>query len=149
VVRLNLEIFLAPKENTANRLADGTRTAYFRGRKLQGTAVKLPEGYRGVFAAVSAPEESSRRPEEAEVSDLEAGMPQGSLQVQAEFDEMVIWGHETAVDAAADPHLRAADEWLGLAEKVGPGRFGLLVSPMRLTLTYQINAYPIPTANNK
>jgi ribonuclease H2 subunit C len=114
------------ESNPANHLADGTRTAYFRGRKLQGTAVKLPEGYRGVVAVASAPEERSRRPEEAEVIDLEAGMPQGSLQVQAEFDEMVVWGHETAVDAGADPHLRAAEEWLALAEKVGPDRFDLL-----------------------
>ena len=98
---------------------DGTRTAYFRGRKLQGKAVALPEGCRGVVAATSATaQEPSRRPEEAEVIDLDAEMPQGTLQVQAEFDEMVVWGHEAAVDAAADPYVRGVDEWLALADKV-------------------------------
>ncbi|KAL2196735.1 ribonuclease H2 non-catalytic subunit-domain-containing protein [Corynascus similis CBS 632.67] len=96
----------------------GTRTAYFRGRKLQGTAVKLPDGYRGVVAVTSAPEQPSRRSEEPEVVDLEQSEPpHGSLQVQAEFDEMVVWGHEQPVDAAADPYLRGAAEWLTLAEK--------------------------------
>jgi ribonuclease H2 subunit C len=34
---------------------DGKHTAYFRGRKLQGRSVKLPEGYRGTCrVAVSA-----------------------------------------------------------------------------------------------
>ena len=97
---------------------DGTSTAFFRGRKLQGTTVKLPEGYRGVVAVTSAAEEPSTRPDEVEVVDLEAETPQGTLQTQATFDEMVVWGHESAVDAAADPYLRGAEEWLGLAEKV-------------------------------
>ena len=97
---------------------DGTNTAYFRGRKLQGTTVKLPEGYRGVVAVTSAAEEPSRRPDEVGVVDLEAEMPQGTLQTQAAFDEMVVWGHEAAVDAAADPYLRGAEEWLALADKV-------------------------------
>jgi ribonuclease H2 subunit C len=80
--------------------------------------VKLPEGYRGVVAVTSPAEEPSRRPEEPEVVDLEAGAPLGTLQAQAEFDEMVVWGHEVAVDAAADPYLRGAEEWLALADKV-------------------------------
>ena len=28
--------------------ADGTKTAYFRGRKLRGKTIQLPEGYRGL-----------------------------------------------------------------------------------------------------
>lgn len=100
------------------KVADGTRTAYFRGRKLQGKSVKLPEGHRGVVAVASAAEEPSRPAEDAGVIDLDAETPQGSLQVQAEFDEMVVWGHETTADASADPYLRGAEEWLALAEKV-------------------------------
>ncbi|KAG7286948.1 hypothetical protein NEMBOFW57_006448 [Staphylotrichum longicolle] len=96
----------------------GTGTAYFRGRKLQGKTVKLPEGYRGIVAVASPPEEPSRRPEEPEVVDLEAEAPLGTLQAQAEFDEIVVWGHEVAVDGAADPYLRGAEEWLALADKI-------------------------------
>ncbi|KAK3293894.1 ribonuclease H2 non-catalytic subunit-domain-containing protein [Chaetomium fimeti] len=95
---------------------DGTRTSYFRGRKLQGKAVKLPEGYRGAVAATSTAEQALER-SGAEVIDLEPEMPQGSLQVQAEFDEMIVWGHEAGVDAS-DPYLRGAEEWLALAEKI-------------------------------
>ena len=80
--------------------------------------MKLPEGYRGVIAVVSAAEEPARRPEEVDVVDLEAERPDGTLQAQAEFDEMVVWGHETAVDGTADPYLRGAEEWLALAGKV-------------------------------
>ncbi|KAL2177570.1 ribonuclease H2 non-catalytic subunit-domain-containing protein [Thermothelomyces heterothallicus CBS 202.75] len=106
--------FWNPRVNEA-----GTRTAYFRGRKLRGTAAKLPDNYRGVVATVSAPKQPSRRPEEADVIDLEPeAPPQGSLQVQAEFDEMVVWGHEQPVDAAADPYLRGVEEWLALADKI-------------------------------
>ncbi|AEO70925.1 c9faff0d-4010-499a-8491-e65dffd49e6a [Thermothielavioides terrestris] len=100
---------------------DGTSTAYFRGRKLQGKAIKLPDGYRGVVAAISASASESPlgRPEEAGVVDLEAETPpRGTLQAQAEFDEMVIWGHEVAVDASADPYMRGAQEWIALAEKI-------------------------------
>jgi ribonuclease H2 subunit C len=94
---------------------DGTPTAYFRGRKLQGKSVKLPEGYRGVVAAVS---EAEKPATEAEVIDLEAEAPQGSLQVQAEFDEMLVWGHESTVDASADPYMRGVEEWLALSDTV-------------------------------
>ncbi|KAL2158663.1 hypothetical protein VTH06DRAFT_4145 [Thermothelomyces fergusii] len=106
----------------------GTRTAYFRGRKLQGTPAKLPDHYRGVVAAVCAPAAPARTPGEPEVIELEPepepepepgpAAPRGSLQVQAEFDEVVVWGHEQPVDAAADPYLRGIEEWLALAEKI-------------------------------
>ncbi|KAM7193167.1 putative dna replication licensing factor mcm6 protein [Naviculisporaceae sp. PSN 640] len=102
---------------------DGKNTAYFRGRKLDGKSVKLPEGYRGIIAA-SATEAAvpPRRPEEAEeeVIDLEReGQPEtGKLQVQAEFDEMIIWGHEATADVSADPYVRGMEEWLALADQV-------------------------------
>ncbi|EAQ87175.1 hypothetical protein CHGG_03794 [Chaetomium globosum CBS 148.51] len=89
---------------------DGTKIAYFRGRKLQGKAVKLPEGYRGAVAATVERLEDH-------VIDIEVDMPEGSLQVQAEFDEMIVWGQEAPVDAS-DPYLRGAEEWLALAEKI-------------------------------
>ncbi|KAK3906018.1 ribonuclease H2 non-catalytic subunit-domain-containing protein [Staphylotrichum tortipilum] len=104
---------------------NGTSTAYFRGRKLQGTTVPLPAGYRGLVAATVASGTATTAEGEGEahdapaVIDLEAPeLPQGTLQTQAEFDEMVVWGHEAAVDPAADPYLRGAREWLAVAEKI-------------------------------
>lgn len=74
---------------------------------------------------------SSDNSQTVEVIDLEAadadgGMPaaQSSLVVQAEFDEMVLWGHDVAVDAvdgeagASDPYMRAVGEWVAVAERV-------------------------------
>jgi ribonuclease H2 subunit C len=71
-----------------------------------------------VIAVTSAPEEPSGRLDDVDIVDLEAEKPQGTLEAQAEFDEIVVWGHEMAVDAAADPYLRGAEEWLALAGKV-------------------------------
>lgn len=104
-------------------IKDGKNTAYFRGRKLDGKSVKLPEGYRGVVAASAANAEvQPRRPEEGEeeVIDLEreAQPETGKLQVQAEFDEMIIWGHEATADVSVDPYARGMEEWLALADQV-------------------------------
>lgn len=44
--------------------------------------------------------------------------PVGTMQVTAEFDEMVIWGHETVADAAGDPYIRSMEEWLQVAGQV-------------------------------
>ncbi len=107
------ESFWDPKKGE-----NDTTTAYFRGRKLHGKTVKLPEGYRGVAAVTSSAEEQPRRPEEDEVIDLDAQMPQGTLEVQAEFDDLIVWGHEATADAAADPYVRGLEEWLALAAKV-------------------------------
>ena len=83
----------------------------------------LPEGYRGLVAATitsGAATSEAEDPDAPAVIDLEAPtLPQGTLQAQAEFDQMVVWGHEAVVDPAADPYLRGAGEWLTVAEKVG------------------------------
>lgn len=99
--------------------SDGTKTAYFRGRKLLGKAVKLPEGYRGIVAA-AAPTEEEKPATDIEVVDLveDSRTPQAAMDVQACFDEMVVWGHEAAVDASADPYVRGMEEWLTLADQV-------------------------------
>jgi hypothetical protein len=106
-----------------SRLVDGASTVYFRGRKLHGKTVKLPEGYKGVVAA-AAPREDEKKPSsDAEVVDLvdeeQNGTPQAALNVQAEFDKMVVWGHEATADATADPYVRGMEEWLTLADQVG------------------------------
>lgn len=99
--------------------ADGKHVAYFRGRKLYGKTVKLPESYKGVVVEKSDKIES-RRPEEDE--DMEDAEPQpelGAMDVKAEFDEIVIWGHESTADSS-DPYVRSIEEWLAVAEQVRP-----------------------------
>jgi ribonuclease H2 subunit C len=99
-----------------------TRTAYFRGRKLHGTAVKLPSDYRGVV--IEHREESTSQPRGGDLegeqgeSGEEQQAQEGSMESKAEFDELVIWGHESIADATTDPYLRGMSEWVQLAEQV-------------------------------
>ncbi|KAK3353672.1 ribonuclease H2, subunit C [Lasiosphaeria hispida] len=105
-----VEAFWEPKHAD-----DGTTTAYFRGRKLHGKTVKLPEGYRGVVAA-PAPK-GDGKDGAAGVVHVDASKGTASLNVQAEFDEMVVWGHEAVADAG-DPYVRGMEEWLALADQI-------------------------------
>lgn len=65
--------------------------------------------------------EPQRRIDEPEVVDLEADedeVPLGALETQAEFDEMVVWGHESMADAVSDPYARGVEEWVQLSSQV-------------------------------
>lgn len=105
----------------ADHGVDGKRVAYFRGRKLHGKALKVPEGYRGVVVdKTDPPKPQAPRPDEPEVVDLDAEveMPLGVLETKAEFDEMVVWGHESMADASSDQYVRVVEEWVAVAEQV-------------------------------
>lgn len=84
----------------------------------------MPEGYRGVLVEKQDAQkpEPQRRLDEPEVVDLEAEeedeLPLGALETQAEFDEMVIWGHESMADAVSDPYARGVEEWVQLSSQV-------------------------------
>lgn len=121
---------IADKESRCltNHSTDGQRTAHFRGRRLLGSTVTLPAGYSGVV--MSKPETSStERPVSGSVfAAIEAadgmgeddlpGPPETELVVAAEFDELVVWGHDVRPDGSSDPYIRGAVEWMQLAEKV-------------------------------
>ncbi|OAA68326.1 ribonuclease h2, subunit c [Niveomyces insectorum RCEF 264] len=119
------EAFWEPKATE-----DGKTTAYFRGRKLHGHAVKVPNGYRGVVGARrESPREQARRSNQPEeVIDVDAGSDEqaaqqqqldtGELVVLAEFGELVVWGHQNTADATTDPYVRGINEWMALAEEV-------------------------------
>ncbi|PCD29100.1 hypothetical protein AU210_011641 [Fusarium oxysporum f. sp. radicis-cucumerinum] len=99
---------------------DGTKLAYFRGRKLQGKVVKIPEQCRGVVVE-RAPEKDPKSANEDVLEDLDADQePEqiGSMKITAEFDEMVVWGHETVADASADLYVRSMGEWLQMADRI-------------------------------
>lgn len=105
----------------ADSVTDGKRISYFRGRKLHGKALRVPEGYRGIVVdKTEPPKPQAPRPDESEVVDLDAEdeMPLGALDTKAEFDEMVIWGHESVADTSSDPYIRGVEEWMKVAEKV-------------------------------
>lgn len=97
---------------------DGTKIAYFRGRKLQGKTIKLPTQCRGVVVE----RKNDEAPPAEAVVDVENrdDPPErvGSMQVTAEFDEMVVWEHENMNDSTGDPYIRGMEEWLQVAEQV-------------------------------
>lgn len=70
---------------------------------------------------MDASKSQASRPDEPEVVvdvDIEDEIPLGALEMKAEFDEMMIWGHESVADAASDPYVRGVEEWIKVAEQV-------------------------------
>ncbi|CAI7605547.1 unnamed protein product [Penicillium bialowiezense] len=96
---------------------DNTQTVHFRGRKLRGRRVALPDGYQGVVAIptdrVLPP---TQRPDnEGAEDETEAEDPVKVLETQGTFDDFVVWGHE-AVPAADDTFVKGVEEWLQFAD---------------------------------
>ncbi|KAK3182098.1 MCM DNA helicase complex subunit mcm6 [Lecanicillium sp. MT-2017a] len=99
---------------------DSTKVSYFRGRKLQGKVVPLPNNYKGVVMERAADElkKEMQPPNGLEDDDLVPLENVGTMQATAEFDEMVVWSHESVATAAADPYVRCMEEWLQVADKI-------------------------------
>ncbi len=119
-------------------VVDGKSTAYFRGRKLCGQTVRLPEGYRGAVVERHEPKmgKSGQQDEpEPEVIDVDAEdqVDMGTIESKAEFDEFVVWGHETMADAGTDHYVRSVQEWLTLADQVCPPASTCCSLPLALT----------------
>lgn len=103
---------------------DGTTTAFFRGRKLRGKKIALPEGYEGavlqktekkVIAKPILPTsgdedgaDSATAPKEVETLIMDQ---------HARFGEIMVWDHE-AVPEDTDVYVKGIEEWIGFAEVV-------------------------------
>lgn len=106
---------------------DGQPKAYFRGRKLKGREVKVPEGYKGVVVREGAKENVASLGGDAERlrrSDGEMDEDEDDedevvkvMEEVGEFDSFVVWGHENFVDGE-DTFIRGVEEWIGFAEAV-------------------------------
>ncbi|SPO03201.1 uncharacterized protein DNG_05883 [Cephalotrichum gorgonifer] len=101
----------------------GTPTAYFRGRKLHGTTVKIPEAFRGVLVQ----KQDDKPTGQAENTDngLDDGLdegpddaPEGRLQTTGEFQDLMIWGHESVADSSSDNYLRGMEEWIEVSNRI-------------------------------
>lgn len=110
---------------------DGTSTAYFRGRKLRGRNIKVPEGYQGVVLEKtdrSLPQDGAtiadrlrRMEEEQDDEDMEVDLEKPTevkmMDPKAKFDGIVVWGHEM-VPEDDDVYLKGVQEWIAFAEAV-------------------------------
>ncbi|KAG9631613.1 hypothetical protein KCU95_g8746, partial [Aureobasidium melanogenum] len=104
---------------------NSTATAYFRGRKLNGRVLGLPDGYRGAIlqktdtilpntttTATTAP--PNLDPEEEQQHEDPA--PETKvLEEIATFDKITVYGHEVQPDAQEDVYIKGINEWIGLA----------------------------------
>ncbi|OCL14409.1 ribonuclease H1 small subunit [Glonium stellatum] len=103
---------------------DGTHTAYFRGRKLKGKNVKIPDGYRGAVLNITdkaAPQPSSQ--EKNSPNDNEEGEEDDEKPVEVKlaeelgsFDEIMVWSHESMPSDTDDPYLKGVQEWMSFAK---------------------------------
>ncbi|CAI7591737.1 hypothetical protein PCG10_005795 [Penicillium crustosum] len=97
---------------------DNTQTVHFRGRKLRGRRVALPDGYQGVVATSTdrvLPTTQRADSDGAEDAETEPEEPVKIMEMQSTFDEFVVWGHE-ALPAADDTFVKGVEEWLQFAD---------------------------------
>ncbi|KAL6884354.1 ribonuclease H2 non-catalytic subunit domain-containing protein, partial [Trichoderma longibrachiatum] len=101
---------------------NGIRTAYLRGRRLQGKTASLPADYRGVVLQRKDDEtEPAEQPDVVMVGDdgdEESAPKLGTMHVVTEFDKVVVWSHDAVADASSDPYLRSVEEWFKVADSV-------------------------------
>jgi ribonuclease H2 subunit C len=104
---------------------DGNLEAYFRGRKLKGKSLQVPEGYKGIVVIRDAAKENDgaenargqhRQDEGDDGKDEEEAKELHGL---GSFDEVVLWGHESMVDED-DAFSKGMGEWIEFAEVVSP-----------------------------
>lgn len=97
--------------------ADNIRTAHFRGRRLRGRVVRVPEKYLGlVLKATDKTIIESVLPTE---DDEEPELPEPVKVVEevSTFDEIAIWGHDQ-VPASDDSLVKGIEEWTAFAEAI-------------------------------
>ncbi|KAL7951111.1 ribonuclease H2 non-catalytic subunit domain-containing protein [Trichoderma barbatum] len=99
-----------------------TRTAYLRGRRLQGQTTSLPANYRGlVLQRKDDKQDAAEQPEViviGEDGDEGSAPSLGTMHTVTKFDKMVVWSHDAITDASSDPYLRSVEEWLIVADSI-------------------------------
>ncbi|KAI6809134.1 hypothetical protein KC340_g17827 [Hortaea werneckii] len=125
--------YWAPKTatNTPHDHGPNIQTAHFRGRKLQGRKIRLPEGYIGQILQKTDDEKELNQQkghealgENSEEAGEEGNMqpsaaPVRMLETKGTFDALTIWGHEHApLGEEEDEFARGVGEWIGFAEAI-------------------------------
>lgn len=94
-------------------------TTHLRGRKLYGKTLKIPQGHRGMLVQ-NQDDTTINGPDNMEECEREThnGTLEGKLQVAGEFQDLVIWGHESIADTSSDHYVRGMEEWIEVTTKV-------------------------------
>jgi len=105
-------------------LADGKPEAYFRGRKLKGKEIKVPDGYQGVIVKDAGKQKNAANSmgdrARAIYEDNEDEEKEDDIDVLEEvssFSGIMIWGHETIAEND-DAFVKGMGEWISFAEAV-------------------------------
>jgi ribonuclease H2 subunit C len=76
----------------------------YRGAVLLGTDRVLPKG--GAGDKVEDDEDAEEEPETK------------IMEEQSEFEDIMIWGHESLPEEGADPYMKGIEEWIAFADQV-------------------------------
>lgn len=95
---------------------------YFRGRKLRGRGVDVPQGYRGVIVKEAGKEKPALQNTgqgdlEGEEGEEEEQEEVTVLNEVGSFEKVVVWNHESIVDGD-DAFVKGLGEWIAFAEAV-------------------------------
>ncbi|KAF3483031.1 RNA exonuclease 4 [Arthroderma uncinatum] len=118
-----------PVSDTTTDGESNTSTAYFRGRKLRGRSMPLPDGYQGVV--VTKPpqcENSTRRRVGDDDEEEEEEEPISQLETVGTFSTLTVWEHEK-LPADEDVYVRSMGEWISFAHAMhgdDEGKAGLI-----------------------
>ncbi|ODQ75190.1 hypothetical protein LIPSTDRAFT_1915 [Lipomyces starkeyi NRRL Y-11557] len=106
-----------PKESTPS--PHSVHEAYFRGRKLVGQKLVLPEGYKGFILPI-APSPSDILPqtksyfysEDDDEEEDEEHEQEHMWKSEAEFNELFVWNHDVVPDGISNPWIAGISEWI-------------------------------------
>jgi ribonuclease H2 subunit C len=138
----NTQSNINPESIESSKQPAENPTVHFRGRRLHGREVAIPEGYTGAVVRVTkelAPKTSM------EEDDGEEEVPSTCIAEQeSTFDKIIVWKHEEVADGQEDQYVRGVEEWIGFAEAVSTNDFGvnaLLTSGVRFMRSSERRPY--------
>lgn len=108
----------SPRYWAPERAKDGNLESYFRGRKLRGQELDLPQGYRGVIVKEVGKETCLQNRDKGELDGEEGEEEQEEATLLKEvgsFEKIVVWNHESMVNGD-DAFVKGVSEWIDFAE---------------------------------
>ncbi|CAK3874288.1 ribonuclease H1 small subunit [Lecanosticta acicola] len=105
--------------NPSSSQQTSSSSSYLRGRALLGQEIHLPKGYTGAIlrktGEVDKLQQNEQEEEEEEEEEAEETVEVKKLEQVGRFEEIVVWGHETA-PGGEDVYIKGIREWIGFAE---------------------------------